>query len=119
MPFNPIRRNRNIGTPKQGHGQNNRLGVPWPWIGGTWPTAHLDPSHWVRRNVNGRDVTLIVEKTTGGCVHACTVEDVAAILAHVPVTDWEGLETFVFRQPSRKARILKPAWGRMFYDCQP
>lgn len=117
MPFNPIRRSRNIGTPKQGHGQNNRLIVPWPWIAGRWPTAHLDPSQWVRRNVNGRDVTFIIEKTTGGCVHACTVEDVVAILSHVPVADWDGLETFVFRQPSRKARILKPAWGRMFYHA--
>jgi hypothetical protein len=115
MAYNPTRRNRNIGTPKQGHGQNNRLVVPRLWIADQWPTAHLDPSQWVRRNVNGRDVTFIVEKTSGGCVHACTVEDVVTILSHVPVSDWDGLETFVFRQPTRKQRILWPAWGRMYY----
>lgn len=28
--FNPIRRNRNIGTPKQGYGSNNKLKIPYP-----------------------------------------------------------------------------------------
>lgn len=115
MPFNPVRRNRNIGTPKQGHGQNNRMIVPRPWISAGWCAAQLNPGQMLRRTVNGRDVTLIVEKTSGGCVHACSVEDVIFLLSHVPLADWAGLETFVLRQPTRKARVLRPAWGRMFY----
>ncbi|RWO98606.1 MAG: hypothetical protein EOQ98_15500 [Mesorhizobium sp.] len=115
MPFNPVRRNRNIGTPKQGHGQNNRMIVPRPWTSAGWCVAQLNPGQMLRRTVNGRDVTLIVEKTSGGCVHACSVEDVVFLLSHVPLADWAGLETFVLRQPTRKARVLRPAWGRMFY----
>ena len=30
--YNPIRRNRNIGTAKQGHGQNNTFCIPWPFV---------------------------------------------------------------------------------------
>lgn len=115
MPFNPIRRSRNIGTSKQGHGQNNRLVIPKLSSSARSCTVQLDPDQTIRRNVNGKDVTFIVEKTTGGCTHACTVEDVVFLLSRVPASDWEGLETFVFRQPTRKARILRPAWGRMFY----
>lgn len=117
MPFNPTRRNRNIGTPKQGHGQNNRMVIPRPWNSDSWCVAQLNPGQTLRRTVNGRDVTLIVEKTSGGCTHACTVEDVFFVLSHVPLADWAGLETFVLRQPTRKARLLGPVWGRMFYHA--
>ena len=27
--WNPVRRNRNIGTAAPGHGENNRLVIPW------------------------------------------------------------------------------------------
>lgn len=117
MPFNPARRNRNIGTPKQGHGQNNRMVIPQLSTSARWCTAQLNPGQKLRKNVNGKDVTFIVEKTSGGCVHACTVEDVVFILSQVPLADWAGLETFVFRQSTRKTRILRPAWGRMFYHA--
>ncbi|MER8867586.1 hypothetical protein NKI19_28495 [Mesorhizobium sp. M0751] len=117
MPFNPVRRNRNIGTPKQGHGQNNRMVIPRLSTYARWCTAQLNPGQRLCRNVNGRDITFIVEKTSGGCVHACTVEDVVFVLSQIPHADWAGLETFVFRQSTRKTRILRPAWGRMFYHA--
>lgn len=91
--------------------------VPQISASARWCTAQLDPVQDIRRSVNGRDVTFIVERTSGGCVHACTVEDLAFMLSHVPLSDWAGLETFVLRQPTRKQRILGPAWGRMFYHA--
>lgn len=39
------------------------------------------------------------------------------MLANIPMVDWEGLETFVLRQSTRKQRILSPAWGRLLYDA--
>ncbi|RWE56397.1 hypothetical protein [Mesorhizobium sp.] len=117
MPFNPVRRNRNIGTPKQGHGRNNRMVIPRLSTYARWCNAQLNLDQRLRKNVNGRDITFIVEKTSGGCVHACAVEDVVLILSQVPLADWAGLETFVFRQSTRKTRILRPAWGRMFYHA--
>jgi hypothetical protein len=60
-------------------------------------------------------VIFIVEETSGGCVHACSIDDVRHVLAHLPAADWEGLDTFVLRQSTRKQRTLRPAWGRLLY----
>jgi len=57
----------------------------------------------------------VVEENHGACVHACTIEDIRHVLTNIPLTDWEGLDTFVLRQPTRKQRLLRPVWGRMFY----
>lgn len=65
--------------------------------------------------VGSREIIFLVEETTGGCVHACSVDDVRHVLAHVPAGDWEGLDTFVLRQSTRKQRTLRPAWGRLLY----
>lgn len=110
-PFNPVRRNRNIGTPKQGHGQNNHLVIP-----SLYRIAEQLGDHSSQvRNIQGKEVTFIVEATSGECLHACTVEDIIHVLSNVPLSDWAGLETFVLRQSTGKTRILNPAWGRLFY----
>lgn len=110
-PFNPARRNRNIGTSKQGHTEDNHLTVPRAGEIAEQLGEHAS----LVRTVQGKDVTFIVEATNGGCVHACTVEDIVHVLAHVPLSDWAGLQTFVLRQSTRKTRILNRAWGRLFY----
>ena len=115
--FNPTRRSRNIGTSKQGHGQNNKLVIP---------TVCSDERRWAeqlgsyslfQRSVDGREVIFIVEETTEGCSHACSVEDIRHVLANIPLADWDGLDTIVLRQSTRKQRILHPVWGRLFYSA--
>ncbi|MCW3847072.1 hypothetical protein OF829_07460 [Sphingomonas sp. LB-2] len=111
-PFNPARRNRNIGTAKQGHSQNNRMSIPGTAISGAEPLG----THRIEtRDIQGKQVAFIVEKTSGGCVHACTIADIEHLLSHIPRSDWAGLNTFVLRQSTRKTRILNPAWGRLWY----
>jgi len=98
--FDPSRRNRNIGTAKQGVGRDNRMRIP--------ATCHHERVWWeqidkyrvLRRRVEGRDVLFIVEDTTEGFVHTCSVGDLCRILSLVPPDDWEGLQTFVLRQPT-------------------
>lgn len=68
-----------------------------------------------RQRVAGIDMTFIVENPLAGCLHPCTISDVAAVLELVPVSDWAGIGTVVFRQPTRKQVILTPAWGRLRY----
>ena len=113
--FNPTRRNRNIGTPKQGHGQDNRLVIPYLMTSSRTWKERLNHHQQIQRVVGGREITFIVEENSGGCVHACSVDDVSHVLANVPLADWEGLETFVLRQSTRKQRTLSPAWGRLLY----
>lgn len=114
---NPTRRNRNIGTAKQGHGQNNELVIP----------ARSDGLHWLERIgdhtvedrvIANRDVRFVIETNSLGCIHSCTVEDVARVLWSLPQSDWAGLQTFVFRQPTRKQLTMSPAWGRLQYYAE-
>ncbi|AHE55277.1 hypothetical protein NX02_18040 [Sphingomonas sanxanigenens DSM 19645 = NX02] len=33
----------------------------------------------------------------------------------IPASDWVGIRTILFRQPTRKQSILNPLWGRLIY----
>jgi len=68
-----------------------------------------------RRRVAGIDMTFIVENRRDGCLYPCTIDDVARVLELVPASDWAGIKTVVFRQPTRKQATLAPAWGRLRY----
>jgi hypothetical protein len=114
--YNPIRRNRNIGTAKQGHGQNNRLTIPERWNGRAW-TEELQPHTKIVRTVADRLLTFYVEENHGGCAHACTIADICHLLAQIPAEDWEGISNFVLRQPTLKQRTLSPVWGRLRYSA--
>jgi hypothetical protein len=116
--FNPVRRNRNIGTSKQGHGQDNKLVIPTTVCGHERRWAEqLGPHRLFQHSVAGRGVIFVVEETSGGCDHACTVEDIRHVLANIPMADWSGLDTFVLRQSTQKQRALHPIWGRLFYSA--
>ncbi|MGR4866168.1 hypothetical protein [Caulobacter sp. LARHSG274] len=113
----PTRRNRNIGTAKQGHGADNRLVVPWPSSEERVWYAMLGPHQRFRIPIAGYEMLFVVEENHGGCVHACSAADIARMLEHLPRSDWGGLAAIVLRQPKRKERILRPAWGRLSYHA--
>lgn len=116
--YNSTRRNRNIGTARQGHGQDNRLVIPSMsgddrvWFEQLGPYARSEFA------VAGGSILLIVETTHGGCVHACSEDDVRRMIQAIPAHDLAGLGAVVFRQPRRKERLLRPAWGRLVYDAR-
>jgi hypothetical protein len=107
------RRNRNIGTVKQGHGQNNRMCIPNS--GPLYYTERLTEYKKITHVINGHEFIFIVEKTRADCYHACSVADVAFMLAHIPAEDYGDLCYIVFRQPKRKEEILSAVWGRLRY----
>ncbi|MDR3159251.1 MAG: hypothetical protein LBU11_09665 [Zoogloeaceae bacterium] len=112
------RRNRNIGTARQGHGQNNRMVIPDPFYyteGFRWYFERLTQYKKFTRLINGHEFTFVVEETRADCRHACSVEDVAYMLEHIPVADYGDLHLIVFRQPKRKEKILSPVWGRLIF----
>ena len=113
--FNPVRRSRNIGTPKQGHGEDNRLVIPDPVDTSRRWSEQLGRHERFQRVINGRELIFLVEENSGGCIHACSIADVVQIFRHLPMSDWEGLDTVVFRQSTQKQRTLRPAWGRLLY----
>ncbi len=113
--YNPTRRNRNIGTAKQGHGQNNKLTIPEPMSIPRFFTERLDRYSKIKKVINDHEFIFVLEETREGCVHACSVNDVAEIINHIPVKYYEDLKFIIFRQPKRKEEIISPAWGRLIY----
>jgi len=109
--WNPTRRNRNIGTPKSGRGLANRLVVPDPRNDRRvfWEKLR-DP---VRIEADG--FTLLVEPCWPGFVHSVTPDDALRVLGLFPDEDVARVRTLVFRQPTRKQRILSCVWGRLAY----
>ncbi len=70
------------------------------------------------RAIANRAVRFVIEANALGCIHPCTVEDVARVLSTLPQSDWAGLQTFVFRQPTRKQLTMSSAWGRLLYYAE-
>lgn len=116
--YDPTRRNRNIGTEKQGHGQNNKLVIPWPAAVMKAFYERLGNYRKVIETIDGKEYTFVVEETRENSVHACSVSDLVRILEHVPSEDLDGLDLIVFRQPKRKEQILSPVWGRLIYSYE-
>jgi hypothetical protein len=78
----------------------------------------LRTSSSVQREVAGRQLTFFVEKTRKDFFYACTIEDVCHLLTLLPAEDWNGIDTFVFRQPTQKQQLLSPSWGRIDYSAE-
>jgi hypothetical protein len=70
----------------------------------------------VRLDING--FAFLVEPCRPGFVHAVTVDDAVHLLALLPPDDLATLRAIVFRQPTRKQRILSAVWGRLAYSAE-
>lgn len=119
--YNPTRRNRNIGTFKQGFKRQNRFDIPCYYIReGKFFHEKLTKYKKIGRQINGQLFTFIVEKTKKGWFHSCTIEDLEMILQHIPSTYYQNLRTIVLRQPKRTETIFSPVWGRLvfYYDFE-
>jgi hypothetical protein len=116
--WNATRRNRNIGTAKQGHGQDNRLVIPSDWRDLRRYWERLSTFTVVTRPVYCRDLPFVVEPTRADSVYACTIDDIATVLHAAPKAHVAGIQGVVLRQPKRKEEILSPVWGRLGYSAE-
>jgi hypothetical protein len=112
--WNPTRRNRNIGTARSGHGEDNRLVIPSSRRDPRPFWSRLGPHTTVTRTFWGHSVSILVEPVREGSVHACTVDDLCHLLESLP-TDWYWIRLFILRQPKRKEETLRSTWGRLAY----
>lgn len=100
--YNPVRRNRNIGTAKQGVGRNNAMRIPSVCHEERIWWENLGPHTLLERSAGSRTLAFLVERTREDCEHACSVDDICQILSLVPAEDIESLDTIILRQPTRK-----------------
>lgn len=116
--WNPTRRNRNIGTSKAGHGENNKMVIPDRFMDYKIFWERIDDYKVHTREISGRIVKFLVESNKRNHLHCCSVGDVAFLLSVLPPEDWEGVNLFIFRQPKRKEEILSSVWGRLGYNVE-
>jgi hypothetical protein len=109
------RRNRNIGTAKSGHGQNNRMQIPSSWADDRQFYEKLENPIAVIRTVGEFKITILVEPVQSGYLHACTPDDISQVLSWLPTEHIAGINLVVLRQPKRKECLLNPVWGRLQY----
>lgn len=114
----PTRRNRNIGTAKQGYGSNNKLVIPWPAVAMKSFKERLTKYTKDSRTINGNRFEFVIEQTREDSTHSCTINDCAELLRHIQPTDYGRLNLVIFRQPKRKEEILNPVWGRLIYSYE-
>lgn len=111
----PTRRNKNIGTAKQGHKTQSTFQIPSSWYDSKTFYEKLGKYVKVTREIGGQTISFIVEKTKNDHCHACTVEDLERVLSAIPIKYVDGLTTFILRQPKSKEEIFSPVWGRLVY----
>jgi hypothetical protein len=114
-PRDARRRNRNIGTAKAGHGQNNRNVIPRRQLEGVRYYERLTSPVVVTREFGDHIFTFIVEPTREGSFHCCTVDDVCEVLRLLPERHHENIALIIFRQPTRRQETLRSVWGRMAF----
>jgi len=114
---NPTRRNKNIGTPKQGHGQQNTLTIPKSADYRMF-YERLGTYEKQERVINGHTFLFVIEKNTTSFKHACTVKDIERMISYIPPADYGNLKLIVLRQPKRKEAILSGVWGRLIYSYE-
>jgi hypothetical protein len=116
--WNPVRRNRHIGTALQGHGADNRLVIPESRASDERRVnfyERLGDYRTVQCNVGVRGLPLLVEVPRPGWFYPCTPADISEMLSLLPEEDRRSLDLLILRQPTRKQRILRPVWGRAVF----
>lgn len=117
-PRDPRRRNKNIGTAKQGFGQNNNLTIPQPLDTLKTFYERFTSVEMVSITVHSTKIPVIIEELKEGFYYSCTPYDVERILNHLPEEDLMDFGVLIFRQPKKKEQILSSVWGRLIYSFE-
>lgn len=112
------RRNRNIGTAKQGYGKNNKLTIPSPALISKTFFERLDKYKKVEESIKGHDFLFVIEQTRKNSEHPCSIADIKTIIENIPTKDYGDLKLIILRQPKRKEEIIMPVWGRLIYSYE-
>lgn len=113
--WRPVRRNKNIGTRSSGYKARNRFAIRRP-IRDCGAFDEVVPGSAVEKaGEEFPGLTFVVQPLRAGFRHYVSISDIRGVLKCLPADDVTGVAWIVLRQPTRKADIFRPAWGRMFY----
>ena len=113
---NPVKRNRNIGTKKSGYKRQSEFTIPSQNYAPFYENIKIQ--NCCQKIVNGKRYNFIIEKLKPNYIYTCSVDEICEVLSHCPVSDLEGLNLIILRQPKKKEHILSPCWGRLIYNFE-
>lgn len=113
---NPIRRNKNIGTSKQGVRKQSVFRLPFDSKNLLDFYEKLGIYKKLEIDLGNKNILFVVESTKKDFIHACSIDDIVHILKSVDFKYWEALEMVVLRQPKKKEIFISPVWGRLIYS---
>ncbi|MCU0436428.1 MAG: hypothetical protein MUC49_00835 [Raineya sp.] len=113
---NPIRRNQNIGTSKQGAKKQSIFSLPFDSNNLLDFYEKLSSYQKLEIDLGDKKILFVVEGTKKDFIHACSIEDVVYILKSIDFKYWKTLEMIVLRQPKKKEVFISPVWGRLIYS---
>jgi hypothetical protein len=86
--WNPIRRNKNIGTKKSGHSKTNLFFIP----GKADELILKNINSQSIITVNGIEISFIAEELYDGYMYCCTADEISKVLSFIPQGDLEGMK---------------------------
>lgn len=111
---NNVKRNRNIGTIKQGHGKNNFMRIPERISKGAF-YEDLKNYYVVNYSFLGANIKFVIEKTSNDSFYSLTPQDIIKVLSNISYRFVSDIRLIIFRNPTRKQRLIMPVWGRLIY----
>ncbi len=118
--YNPIRRNRKIGTEDSGWRNQSKFEIPKRWE--SWKDYYEKLHDYVaiKRWIHDLEITIVVEPCRKGFCYPCTPDDIAHMLGLLPADSINGARSrrgVVLRQSTKKQSKLCGVWGRMVYNA--
>lgn len=115
---NPIRRNRNIGTAKQGYGQDNKLTIAQPSDTLLSFYERLNNPQKSSITVHNKSITVLIEELHPDYFYSFTPQEAEELFNALPREDFEDFGLLIFRQAKKKEQTLNPVWGRLIYSYE-
>ena len=78
------KRNRNIGTSKQGHGKDDTFAIPQPADTSKFFYERFEDAQTEIVTIHNKEIPVIVETLKKGFYYSCTPKDVALLLNSLP-----------------------------------
>lgn len=115
--YNPIRRNRNIGTKNQGLGNENLFKDELGFSAvNHFDKLNVDKVEKVK--IKGKEFTFIQEKLKKDYDYYVSIDDLVDLMQKINIKYFSLLKFIVFAQPPKKEEILQKAWGRFLYSMK-
>lgn len=111
--YNPVRRNRNIGTANNGFKRQSLFREA------PFQEKDFNNCEKIYKIIHNIKMTFYIDETSKGYIHACSIDDLIDILNQLPPDNIEGIEHIKLNQSTKKEELFGAKWGSLRYYGAP